>query len=808
LYKRPFAHFYDPQHQGRGLTVAGVQLGPSSLDWVLKRDAGTTATGSNHFTYQDAREAFYKALTRRDAGGANSAADQARDRAEQWAITFQTLGHVVHHLQDMAQPQHVRNDQHCDSTVAFCGGLGNPSGYEKYIQGQSVLVRNLAATATAPMLFGLPREFWNINTNNAYQTTNTTTHAPIDQGLAAYTATNFVSAGTDFSIERNGNVRTPMAAVDFDFPRPSATPNNVTLETLFQDSQPSPGLDYIRDQLCAGNLANCKMRFYGSEVDPTARKSSMSYFSQEYLGGRNTPTRGKAGYFTQNYWTYVDSVSRLVPSAVNYSAGLINYFFRGEMQISLPEEGVYGIVDHAVEKEKNAHGFRLIKATVKNTTPPITMNYPRPGGGDMIVPQHMTGGTFVAVAKFHRNTCYTPDLKGQIGQIGNLVVTGMNTWAACRAPLEEIVVSAPATEWSATSGAAITAETLNTGAEKTLAFDFSANPIPIEATDLFIQVVFKGKLGEEVDAVAVTTKSISEPSFVTHVDSRDKVVCDARTTSSCETVDSLVGANVAFRNNEPAFSECTNTGSFTGLNRWLGFNLSQPSVRVVEWWGATPNAQGTPIYKSEPGTYSRVAVLADIDLPDRNHNWSLTDGTATKTIRQGDLPLVFGLFRQWTAPSVPTLAMLTPAFSRVALTQVKINPDDTAPTVDKLPKYMAIREAVVGVQRDRPEDPNAMPLLMNSCGEPATSGGDWGGLPAHASVYERGPALNGAGMPAGGSPKPVAEIRFAASPAFVLPTITDAELGTMEVSTWTSRYTQPRTIRTGVPTNFYVWWIQ
>ena len=27
---------------------------------------------------------------------------------------FQTLGHVVHHLQDMAQPQHVRNDMHLD----------------------------------------------------------------------------------------------------------------------------------------------------------------------------------------------------------------------------------------------------------------------------------------------------------------------------------------------------------------------------------------------------------------------------------------------------------------------------------------------------------------------------------------------------------------------------------------------------------------------------------------------------------------------------------------------------------------------
>ena len=40
-------------------------------------------------------------------------------------------------------------------------------------------------------------------------------------------------------------------------------------------------------------------------------------------------------------------------------------------------------------------------------------------------------------------------------------------------------------------------------------FDFSAKPIPINASDVFLQVVFRGTLGQEPDAVAVATIDIS-----------------------------------------------------------------------------------------------------------------------------------------------------------------------------------------------------------------------------------------------------------------------------------------------------------
>jgi hypothetical protein len=160
---RVFAHFYDPQNSGRGLESVD---GPASISWTLQRGRGNATTQSNHYTYQDTRDYFYQALTRGLAPGFSQAGNELA-RRELWGKTFQSLGHVMHHLQDMAQPQHVRNDDHCDAALCAARGLKKPSGYEYYWRDQSALIRTLAASATAPMLFGLPREFWNINTTNA-----------------------------------------------------------------------------------------------------------------------------------------------------------------------------------------------------------------------------------------------------------------------------------------------------------------------------------------------------------------------------------------------------------------------------------------------------------------------------------------------------------------------------------------------------------------------------------------------------------------------------------------------------------------
>ena len=206
--ERPVSHFYNPQDQGAGVNLS---YGPSSLHWMLSRPLNITHTGRNHYTWMDAREYFYTALTY-NAGPVLGPVYSEFKRREYWGKTFQSLGHIIHHLQDMAQPQHVRNDPHCNDTIKcrddFFGATGaildlyRPSGYESHLESEQryLQVKQWAQSATAPILFGLPREFWNTRTDNNLVTTNPTEPMQPSQGLAAYTSTHFVSAGKDFEI--------------------------------------------------------------------------------------------------------------------------------------------------------------------------------------------------------------------------------------------------------------------------------------------------------------------------------------------------------------------------------------------------------------------------------------------------------------------------------------------------------------------------------------------------------------------------------------------------------------------------------
>jgi hypothetical protein len=153
-------HFYDPLYD-RPLTVAGVAAGEKSPDWALE---DLEDFGSQAFSFRHARDYFYKALTLSDE----------QERKKNFGLTFQTLGHVIHHIQDMAQPQHVRNDIH-PSIVA------HKSFYEEYTDDHRGELRYTAES----VMFPRSRDFWT-NSNNS--------------GLAQFTNRNFVSAGTNFQM--------------------------------------------------------------------------------------------------------------------------------------------------------------------------------------------------------------------------------------------------------------------------------------------------------------------------------------------------------------------------------------------------------------------------------------------------------------------------------------------------------------------------------------------------------------------------------------------------------------------------------
>jgi hypothetical protein len=80
----------------------------------------------NHYSALDAREAMHRALTGKKQDGMNAdpaASDNnpahAAVRKKYWATTFRALGDILHLNQDMAQPQHTRNDPHSAGVQAY-----------------------------------------------------------------------------------------------------------------------------------------------------------------------------------------------------------------------------------------------------------------------------------------------------------------------------------------------------------------------------------------------------------------------------------------------------------------------------------------------------------------------------------------------------------------------------------------------------------------------------------------------------------------------------------------------------------------
>lgn len=199
---------------------------------------------------------------------------------------------------------------------------------------------------------------------------------------------------------------------------------------------------------------------------PINRLAAYSYFDYE-MQKYNVNKR----VYTLNNFVHQEYAQFLIPRAVGYSAGLLNYFFHGKLEITPPDQQVYGVIDGSIIPQQ----FATIKAKVKNATPN----------------EAISTGSLVAIAGYKIDPDYAPDISN-------------NPTANALAPFA-YSVSAPVT-----ISPAKLATINSTPTEFT--FDFSSSKIPAGVTDLTLQVVFKGSLGNETDnAVAVGMRNVSEP---------------------------------------------------------------------------------------------------------------------------------------------------------------------------------------------------------------------------------------------------------------------------------------------------------
>ena len=423
-------HFYDPAHGGAG---ASTPLGSfsSSLTWGL--EAAPIAT--QEFSYVDLKAYLLNALT---------AGSQA-EREHNFALTFRALGHVLHLVQDLAQPQHTRDDSH-----------GWMSAYEHYTDLDIPLFRvrtNLPMSGYAPPDIALPDQLW---------------HTSEGKGLADYSNRGFVSAGTNFSsdgvIQPNRNFALPNG-VGAQLVRRQVTDSD--LLGPVSASQPLTGEMWFVSTPVPDGLGNSSTR--------NERSSTLSLFDSDLQH------RGLGMRLSLNRFNFDAAHALLIPRAVAYSTALVDYLFRGELEIGLPEEGVFSVTDHQPDACGTPCGFRKVKLTVRNST----------SSGET-----MATGTLVLVAKYHLNNCYRPDLSGEDGGTGF-------TGRACRSSEDYISVAVP----QLVSG-------IGSASAQNFEFAFPLDkPIPINASDLVLQLVFTGQLGEEKDAIAVATKDIAEPTY-------------------------------------------------------------------------------------------------------------------------------------------------------------------------------------------------------------------------------------------------------------------------------------------------------
>src|SRR6266851_9394821 len=300
-FPRPRHHFYDPINN-RPLTIFGIQVGRTSPDWALEdggQITGILGIGAQEFSFADARNYLLKALT----------SPSENDRNNNFGLMFQTLGQVIHHLQDMAQPQHVRNDAHLDNLSLF--GLENinpfaiPSRYEKWTDINDVRSA-LPFTGYAPT--------YSANDPNTFNVARNLWHTPGGKGIADFTNRNFVSAGTNF--DKPGLFASPVLD--------EGNKTERDIQQLCADANPP-----CRNANLTGTIT-----FYGNPVDdrysggPPVNNpfaSSLSIFD------RDLTKAGQSRIFTLNRFNFSAAHSFLIPRAVGYSAGLINYFFRGKI---------------------------------------------------------------------------------------------------------------------------------------------------------------------------------------------------------------------------------------------------------------------------------------------------------------------------------------------------------------------------------------------------------------------------------------------------------------------------------------------
>jgi hypothetical protein len=326
---RSLNHFYDPIGKS-GLNdwgwptslVTQAPLGVDSFSWASIYNAPSVNPGSlinksgtyNKWSWRNARYYEWLGLT---------ATTQAVRQAN-LANTFRAVGQVMHLLEDTSQPQHVRDEQHLDQIPYLKVDAWSRSAIEDYGKKHvSTLDYTHGMLDWRSAGFTKLEDFWNrgrLGSSGRTALNDDLSGGSSTLGLAEFTSGNFIGQRAIYGeLVSQGDIH------HFAFP------------SLADTTQPNLKEGHLWETAIHGDvtLANFKQgtRLYISKTNagvPVTYHSALSYLIAEHPGkGGGLPVVTIAD---DNVLSNYHSI--FIPKAVKYSAGLLDYYFRGTLSSS------------------------------------------------------------------------------------------------------------------------------------------------------------------------------------------------------------------------------------------------------------------------------------------------------------------------------------------------------------------------------------------------------------------------------------------------------------------------------------------
>jgi len=310
--------------ESRGILPTGIT---NSFVWASQRGFagpvlgtifGTINVGPNTETWQNARDYQLAAVT----------SASYSTRMANFAHMLFALGHVLHLNQDLSQPDHVRNDEHIHKNHKYIENYGRTNWLARqdtattFPDDRDRLWANAANSWTAAG-FNKLQDFWdrNLYTGNPTALDNDTVQYPgfgTMLGLAEFCNGNYLGEDALYAEYFKAGDKQY-------FPHPSLT--NTTFPQLRASLASGAATTFLRD-------GSSKVRIFLQKIRAginVQRHSVLTYLGTQFP--RKSGPVARVAISINDSSILDEYHSRLIPKAIEYSDGILNYFVRGLLYV-------------------------------------------------------------------------------------------------------------------------------------------------------------------------------------------------------------------------------------------------------------------------------------------------------------------------------------------------------------------------------------------------------------------------------------------------------------------------------------------